>query len=179
MTFSNLLLGITLALQTSQTEIPHKETILRNHQSLLTVYQQKQAKKKPKKKTKETVVVNERELKCLAEAIYHESRSKHMKRRYAVAHVVLNRVEDKRWAESVCAVVYQKYQFSWTKDKPKVKDKQAWQKAKEIAYDLLVEHHLGIRDDSSITNGSLFFKTNSYHKGTIKVAKIGNHYFSK
>jgi spore germination cell wall hydrolase CwlJ-like protein len=44
-------------------------------------------------------------LTCLALNIYHEARSESFDGQYAVAHVVINRVQDHRWPDSICEVV--------------------------------------------------------------------------
>lgn len=51
---------------------------------------------------------------CMALNIYHEARGEPYLGQIAVAHVVMNRVKDSRWPTSVCAVIGQKAQFSWT-----------------------------------------------------------------
>jgi hypothetical protein len=53
------------------------------------------------------VVKNEREMKCLAEAVYFEARSEPERGQAAVAQVVLNRVLHDAYPNSVCGVVYQ------------------------------------------------------------------------
>ncbi len=65
----------------------------------------------------------EREIDCLARNIYFEARYEPEDGRRAVAHVVVNRVSDRRWPGSVCAVVEQGWpedgplcQFSWVCD---------------------------------------------------------------
>jgi len=62
----------------------------------------------------------EREISCLALNIYFEARLEPESGRRAVAHVVMNRVRDRRWPGSPCAVVRQGgtgygplCQFSW------------------------------------------------------------------
>ena len=55
-------------------------------------------------------------LACLAWNVYHESRGEPEIGQRAVADVTLNRVEDARWPNTVCAVVWQAWQFSWTMD---------------------------------------------------------------
>jgi hypothetical protein len=57
-------------------------------------------------------------LSCIALNVYFEARSDNMSGQYAVAHVVLNRVQDNRWPNDVCNVVTQRNdnnvcQFSW------------------------------------------------------------------
>ena len=53
------------------------------------------------------VVTSEKELKCLAEAVYFESRSEPERGQAGVAQVVLNRVRSGAYPASVCGVVYQ------------------------------------------------------------------------
>ncbi|MFP4125959.1 MAG: cell wall hydrolase [Alphaproteobacteria bacterium] len=53
---------------------------------------------------------------CLAQNIWFEARGSSVEDQLAVAHVVLNRVEDPRYPDDVCAVVWQPDQFSWTQD---------------------------------------------------------------
>lgn len=51
---------------------------------------------------------------CLSLNIYNEARGEPLKGQQAVAEVTLRRVKDTRWANTVCGVVYQPFQFSWT-----------------------------------------------------------------
>lgn len=85
-------------------------------------------------------------LMCLALNVYHEARSDDMLGQYAVAHVVMNRVQHDRWPDDVCSVVHQGYhkgkhkcQFSWycdgKSDTPH--DPEAWAWAVLVAYDVL------------------------------------------
>lgn len=53
---------------------------------------------------------------CLAAAIFFESRSQPLQGQYAVAKVVMNRVESHRWPDNICDVVFQPKQFSFTHD---------------------------------------------------------------
>lgn len=54
-------------------------------------------------------------VRCLAEAIFHEARSEPLVGQLAVAQVVLNRTKRLEYPNTICAVVYQPNQFSWTK----------------------------------------------------------------
>lgn len=76
---------------------------------------------------------------CLAMNVYHEARGESIEGQYAVAHVTMNRVKDSRWADNVCDVVYQPYQFSWTHtiSNPEPKDRRAWDIANEVAKNVL------------------------------------------
>jgi len=56
------------------------------------------------------------QLYCGAQNIYHESRGESNLGQIAVAHVVRNRVESPKYPNTVCEVVWQPKQFSWTHD---------------------------------------------------------------
>ena len=47
------------------------------------------------------------EVYCMAQNVYFESRHESMLGKIAVAHVVMNRIEDKKWPRTVCEVVKQ------------------------------------------------------------------------
>ena len=51
--------------------------------------------------------VNETELKCMAENIYFEGRAEPMMGKIAIGHVVMNRIEDGRFPDTICGVVHQ------------------------------------------------------------------------
>ena len=53
------------------------------------------------------VSVNEDELKCMAENIYFEGRAEPMVGKVAIGKVVINRIEDTRFPNSICGVVKQ------------------------------------------------------------------------
>ena len=97
------------------------------------------------------------ELYCMAQNIYFEARNQSRAGMVAVAKVVMNRVENPGWPDSVCEVVRQRMQFSWywdgVHDRPNKKSK-AWKMAVEIAsevmygnvvMDNLGDHHLLLR----------------------------------
>ena len=73
---------------------------------------------------------------CLAGAIYFESRGEPLYGQLAVAEVVINRSEDKRWPASYCGVVYQRAQFSFVRggQMPRIRtSSEAWNRAKAVA----------------------------------------------
>lgn len=56
------------------------------------------------------------EYKCLVQALYFEARGESLKGQQAVAQVILNRVDSKRFPDTICGVVNQPKQFSYTHD---------------------------------------------------------------
>ena len=55
------------------------------------------------------------EMRCLAGAVYFESRGEPLAGQLAVAQVVINRTESSQFPSSYCAVVYQRAQFSFVR----------------------------------------------------------------
>lgn len=73
------------------------------------------------------------DLYCLAKNVYYEARGEPRNGKLAVALVTLNRVNHKQYPKTVCGVVYQKNQFSWTRKYSKIRNDKQWADAKEIA----------------------------------------------
>lgn len=89
------------------------------------------------------------DMQCLAGAVYFESRGEPLAGQLAVANVVINRSEDRRFPASYCGVVYQRAQFSFVKGgrMPRIRTgTAAWSRAKaiaQIAHDGLWESEAG------------------------------------
>jgi spore germination cell wall hydrolase CwlJ-like protein len=116
------------------------------------------------------------ELRCLAGAVYFESRGESLVGQLAVAHVVINRAKSGRFPTSLCGVVHQKSQFSFVRGgkMPKIRESGAlWSNAVAIAQ---------IARDGSWKNhapGALFFHARHVSPGWRKtrIAQIDNHIF--
>jgi spore germination cell wall hydrolase CwlJ-like protein len=84
-------------------------------------------------------------LSCLAEAIYYEARSEPEEGQRAVAQIVLNRVMQKDYPDSVCGVVFQRTgeegtcQFSFVCDgsRRRLPDERGWAAASRYAAEAL------------------------------------------
>jgi spore germination cell wall hydrolase CwlJ-like protein len=118
----------------------------------------------------------DKEFECLAKNVYYESRGEPHKGQLAVALVTLNRVEDPRYPKSICGVVYQKHQFSWTKNyklqRSNVNQDQ-WKKAREVAMQAYMD-----RDILGHFNATHFHNASVSPRWKLrKVAKINNHTF--
>ena len=77
-----------------------------------------------------------REVKCLAQAVYFESRGEPLSGQLAVARVVVNRASSATFPDDYCSVVTQRAQFSFVRGgnipEPN-RSSQAWHRAKAIA----------------------------------------------
>lgn len=113
------------------------------------------------------------EKKCLVDTIYHEARGESTLGMKAVAYVTLNRVKDPRFPNTICSVVYQKHQFSWTSMGLGVTEKVAYQKAEEIAEEVLQDQNL----EKDPTNGALYFENIRLTRKDRNNIIIGNHSF--
>jgi spore germination cell wall hydrolase CwlJ-like protein len=115
-------------------------------------------------------------LECLALAIYFEARSEPVAGQIAVAEVVYNRVIDHRFPDTVCDVVWQRKQFSWTHDgkSDKPKDKQTYKEiyvlAKAIQNGILFEGH-------GATHYHADYVAPYWRKDLTLIKKVGKHMF--
>lgn len=116
-------------------------------------------------------------------AIYKEARGESLKGQYAVAFVVYNRLNDKRFPKTTKGVVYQKNQFSWTKKRTIISDKEAFAQARRIAQEvaMLQNDPVSYRKKDP-TKGAVYFnskhvRTKHYKKNSRNVVKLGNHVF--
>ena len=77
-----------------------------------------------------------KEIYCLAQNIYFEARGEPENGQFAVAAVTMNRVKSHKYPNTVCKVVWQHSQFSWTNDgkSDRPRNKRAWHRARKIAY---------------------------------------------
>lgn len=82
-----------------------------------------------------TVQLSPEARRCLVKNLYWEARGEDYKGMRAVAQVTLNRVKADQWPDTVCGVVRQPKQFSWTHqiawDRP-LRDSKAKTKAEHV-----------------------------------------------
>lgn len=127
---------------------------------------------------------------CLAQNIYYEARGSNFADQLAVADVVINRVQDTRYPNTVCEVVRQgekhangqmkrnRCQFSWycdgKSDYPTNRD--AWANAQQIAYMMLF-----LNDFRGITEGATHYHAHyvnpSWARSFQAIGTIGEHKF--
>tara|TARA_R110002096_G_scaffold378997_1_gene573034 strand:+ start:648 stop:1028 length:381 start_codon:yes stop_codon:yes gene_type:complete len=114
---------------------------------------------------------------CLASAIYHEARGEPLLGQMAVAEVIINRVDNWRWKNTVCEVVTQKDQFTfyWDGKSDKMIDHEARRLAERVATSYLVGGNAGI------TKGATCYTrveiNNYWTKKSTVIMTIGKHKF--
>ena len=133
---------------------------------------------------------NEPQAWCLAQNIYYEARGSSLADQAAVADVVLNRVSDNRYPNTICEVVQQgkqhangqmkrnQCQFSWycdgKSDYPT--NQEAWSKAQQTAYMMIY-----YQDFRGITEGATHYHADyvkpKWARGLQLVGRIGEHIF--
>lgn len=135
-----------------------------------------------------------KDLTCLAEAVYHESKGESTIGQLLVAQVVLNRLYTTTKRSSICAVVYEKSfdrnkpyacQFSFTCSEKKVrinKKSKEWEKALRIANMILNENHSNLLY-YDLSKGSMFYTRcnirTTWMKNMKLVRREGQHCFLK
>lgn len=137
---------------------------------------------------------------CMAQNIYHEARGDNYAGQIAVADVVLNRVADSRYPDTICGVIKQaklsewwltrgkevpikhQCQFSWYCDgkSDKITNQRSWNQALAIAYSIVTT---GIY--AGITEGATHYHATyvdpywaSSHQMQL-IGPIGDHVFYK
>lgn len=141
-----------------------------------------------------TVHVTPREVQCMTENMYYEARNQSNDAMAAVGFIVLNRVQSKRYENTICDVVYEgrkhadgryvrnKCQFSWVCDgKQKIintgniLELQAWERAQDVAVAVLsgtIENPIG--------NATMYHATYVkpyWRKAYQQVATVDDHVF--
>ena len=136
---------------------------------------------------------------CLAKNMYYEARSQGTAGKLAVSAVVLNRVNDPRFPDSVCEVIHQgptrkswkdpsksypiknRCQFSWycdgLSDEPK--NDKIWKKVLDLS-NLIMHNSIQFVD---ITDGATHYHADyvkpSWAKTKTRTTEIGDHIFYK
>lgn len=110
---------------------------------------------------------------CLALVMHHEAGNQTIEGKIAVAHVVMERVKDRRWRKTVCGVVFQEKQFSHVEES--VKDEKHWRKYIPLAEAVLAG--LTINPVPGANHFHADYVSPSWSKEMVKVEKIGAHIF--
>jgi len=135
-------------------------------------------------KTKKGVEVSDKDLWCMATAIYFEARGESYQGQIAVGQVVMNRLAHPLYPKSICGVVFQNEhmrnacQFSFACDgiSEKVTDQKSWAQAMKIAKNVIAGKD---RVDAvgHATHYHATYVRPDWAPRMKKVAKIGQHVF--
>ena len=137
-------------------------------------------------------MILETALMCMAFNIYHEANNQSMLGQIAVGQVVMNRVEDSRFPDTVCEVVKQavtykgtdkpvlhKCQFSWycdgKKDEPNY-DSKAWSKALKYAV-VVLGGNITLDFTECATHYHATYVRPAWRKTKNKTTRIDRHIF--
>lgn len=113
---------------------------------------------------------SQKEVLCLADNIYHEARGEPYAGKLAVAYVTLNRTQHKAFPNTICEVVFEKAQFSWTST-----NKRAI-KAPKYYHTLA---RLAIQKHKRVKFKALYFHSIKINPNWKRkpITRIGNHIF--
>lgn len=134
----------------------------------------------PKRTDAEEMV---RQNQCLATAIYYEARSESLAGQLGVAEVIANRVNDHRYPNTICDVVYQGAtrttgcQFTFTCDGAMDKKPRGakWEKAQSVAAHVTMD--LNERKTGGATHYHATYVDPVWNSGLIRTKQIGLHIF--
>ena len=133
---------------------------------------------------------------CLALNTYHEAKNQSMIGQIATAQVVMNRVEDRRFPNTVCEVVKQgptrpswenpekeypvkhRCQFSWYCDgKSDIpKNEKAWRKAQDVAF-LVLYNKINLDVTEGATHYHATYVRPAWAKTKTRTTRIEKHIF--
>ena len=133
---------------------------------------------------------------CLALNTYHEAKNQSLVGQIATAQVVMNRVEDDRFPNTICEVVKQgptrpswedpekeypikhRCQFSWYCDgKPDTpKNEKAWRKAQDVAF-LVLYDKIKLDVTEGATHYHATYVKPSWAKTKTRTTRIESHIF--
>ena len=121
---------------------------------------------------------------CLAVGIYFEARGEPVKGQQAVAQVIVNRVKNPAYPNTICGVVYQNKwrrnacQFSFACDgiKDRIKSPKHWKTAKKVANDA-IDGNFWLRSVGSSSHYHADYVWPRWRRSMRKMTKIGRHIF--
>jgi len=129
--------------------------------------------------TKEKINYKHIDLFCMAKNIYHEAGIEDFIGQYAVAQVTLNRLKSKKYPNTICDVVMDRFQFSWANNRnirwthPKG---PLWEQAKIIAEDVILNGTRVKGLENALYYHADYVKPH-WKNPEAKIVKLGTHIF--
>lgn len=131
--------------------------------------------------------VDDRELKCMAHAIYHEAATDNLAGKVAVANTIMNRAEHRHFPNSICGVVKQPSQFSYlntgNRDHLTISnqiDYSVWEASVIVALTVAggyIEDTTG--GATHYLNKRLVRRIPNWYTESQKLGKFGKHHFAR
>ena len=118
-------------------------------------------------------VASDSDLRCLATAVYFESRGEPLEGQLAVAQSILNRVDSGRYASTVCGVINQPRQFSYDRTRAP-RAGTDWQTAQAIAQVAIKDLWVAVAP-RAMSFHATYVAPN--WGGKTRIATIGRHIF--
>jgi len=126
----------------------------------------------------------DRERRCLAEAVYFESRSEPEAGQAAVAQVVLNRVQSGLYPTSICGVVYQnrshykacQFSFACEGKSLRITEPESWATAVRIANEVM-DGHTYLTEVGRSTHYHATYVKPRWARALTRMDMIGRHVF--
>lgn len=113
---------------------------------------------------------------CLALTIYHEARGEPIDGQIMVAEVVINRVRDDAYPDSVCAVVAQPHQFAFVGNVGPIAEPEAWNSARAMA-EAILEDPEGTLPGTGATHFHEISVRPGWASRLTRVRRVGDHVF--
>lgn len=121
------------------------------------------------------------EILCLATAIFFEARAEPIDGQVMVAETIMNRVEDKRYPDNVCDVVFERRAFSFTHDGESDDmfeyDSYYDSKAQDVAIEIAKEVYYRKEPLTTATHYHAVGVKPMWRKHYVKEGRVGNHVF--
>lgn len=122
--------------------------------------------------------------KCLAEAVYFESRGEAVRGQMAVAQVVMNRVFSGKYPDTVCGAVYQnkhrhlacQFTFACDNNADVIREPEMWERAKKISKAML-DGQIWLPEVGKSTHYHAYWVRPSWVAEMKKMYKTGVHTF--
>ena len=118
----------------------------------------------------------DRQLECMAKVVHHEAANQPRSGQLAVAQLVMNRVGQDRFGESICEVVNQRGQFFQTASYNPRRDTDRWATAIEVSRQAMAGH------GDQVVPGAVFYHAashapNRFFRTRPRISMVGDHVF--
>lgn len=133
----------------------------------------------------ESAATEKKDIRCLTDNIYHEARSESEKARISVGIITINRAKQKflKSKNPICSAVYEKGQFTWTRNRTTIKEKEVYKDINQLSKKLYTNYYLSdiIPYNLGKLKNVMFYAERGYQpiKNGIKVAFIDSFVFWK